>query len=126
MFHPHRRHLLAMVILSGSVLVGRAGAVAPEIKDEAKFFSAEAIKKANKQIREIARKYDRDLLIETFPLVPGDQTARVKAMAAEERDKFFRNWAENRAELSIVKGVYIMQCKEPAQLKDILTQTAQP
>ncbi len=124
MFYPHRGLGFGIAILSGLVLVGPAGAVAPEIKDEGKFFSADAIKKANKQIREIARKYDRDLLIETFPTVPGGQAERVKAMSPEERGKFFLNWANDRAEAAVVHGVYILVCKDPAHLEVVITKKA--
>ena len=105
------------ILLGMLAFCGRSAAVAPEIKDEGKFFSADAVKKANKQIREIARKYDRDLLIETFAAVPGDQTERLKAMSREERDKFFLNWAQDRAEAAVVHGVYVLICKDPSHLE---------
>jgi len=98
-------------------LSGWALAIAPEIRDGGKFFSADAIKKANKEIQEIAKKYDRDLLIETFATIPGDQAERVKAMSREERAKFFRNWASDRADVAVVHGVYILICKEPPFLE---------
>jgi hypothetical protein len=99
-----------------------ARAVSPEIRDGGKFFSAEAIKRANKEIREIAKKYDRDLLIDTVETIPGDQTERVKAMPREERARFFRNWANDRAEVAVVHGVYILVCKEPAFVEIVITQ----
>jgi uncharacterized membrane protein YgcG len=120
----YRAFVFGIVLLSGFALPGPLWAVAPEIKDDGKFFSAEAVKKANKQIREIARKYERDLLIETFPTVPGGQAERVKAMAPEERDKFFLNWASDRAEAAVVHGVYILVCKEPAHLEVVITKKA--
>ncbi len=64
MIHQHQGFFLGIAILIGLVLSGQATAVAPEIKDDGKFFGADAIKKANKQIREIARKYEKDLLID--------------------------------------------------------------
>jgi uncharacterized membrane protein YgcG len=89
-------------------------AVAPEIKDDAKFFSADAVKKANKEIHDIARKFSKDFLVETFNTVPGDQATRVKAMTNMEREQFFGNWASDRAEAAVVNGVYLMVCKDPA------------
>jgi uncharacterized membrane protein YgcG len=106
------------------IFTGRALAVAPEIRDDGKFFSADAIRKANKEIREIAKKYDRDLLIETVPTIPGDQAERVKAMPREERARFFRNWATDRADVAVVHGVYLLVCKEPAFLEIIITERA--
>jgi uncharacterized membrane protein YgcG len=109
------------VLLSLLIFAGRTIAVAPEIKDGGKFFSADAIKKANKETREIAKRFERDLLIETFATIPGDQAERVKSMSHEERAKFFRNWATDRAEAAIVHGVYILVCREPAFLEIIIT-----
>jgi hypothetical protein len=116
----HRLPVACSLIIA-LAFTGRAAAVAPEIKDGGKFFSADAIKKADNQIREIARDYDRDLLIETFATIPGEQAERVKALSPEERAKFFRNWATDRAEAAVVRGVYILICKEPAFLEIILT-----
>ena len=114
------------LVLAGSLLIAlaftsRAAAVAPEIKDGGKFFSADAIKNADKQIRDVAHDYDRDLLIETFTTIPGEQAERVKGLSPEERAKFFRNWATERAEAAVVHGVYILVCKEPRFLEIVLT-----
>jgi hypothetical protein len=107
--------LLGLLICGGVAL-----AVAPEIKDDAKFFGADAVKKANKEIRELYRKYGRDFLVETFPAVPGEQSQRVKAMSQEDRDKFFLNWANDRAEAAVVNGVYILVCKDPARIEIVI------
>jgi uncharacterized membrane protein YgcG len=94
----------------------RAAAVAPVIKDDAKYFSPEAIKKANEQIREIARKQGLDLLIETFESVPADQLEKVKGMSVKERADFFHQWARQRTEAEVVNGVYILICRNPPYL----------
>src|SRR5690349_13554669 len=91
--------LVYAVLLAGA---GRAAAVAPEVKDEGKFFSADAIKKANEQIHELTRKTGKDLLIETYATVPTDQVEKVKAMSREERARFFRSWAEERVRTAVV------------------------
>ena len=123
-----RSHPAACVaaLAAGLVLTGYAGAVAPEIKDEAKFFKPEVVKKANADIREIMRKYGRDLLIETFPTPPGDKAEadKVKAMSAEERTRFFQKWATERATDAVVNGVYILVCKEPAHVRVVVTPKA--
>lgn len=108
---------------AGSATDKRASlAVARQIKDSGKFFSADAIVKADKQIREIARKYDRDLLIQTFATIPDEEAERVKVLSPEERSEFFRNWANDRAEAALVHGVYILVCKEPAFLEIVITE----
>jgi uncharacterized membrane protein YgcG len=112
----------AVVAVACLALCGRAAAVAPEIKDEGKFFSPEALKKANEQIRELYRKYDRDLLIETYPSVPADKKDKIKEMSKQDRDKFFLEWAKSRADAAVVRGVYILICKEPGRIEVYRTQ----
>ncbi|HZT78893.1 MAG TPA: TPM domain-containing protein [Gemmataceae bacterium] len=106
------------------VLSGPAPAVAPEVRDEAKFFSPDAIKRANEQIRDLSRRQNTDLLVETFPAPPGDQAEKVKAMSREERAKFFAKWAEERAEARVVRGVCILVCKEPPHVEYYITPPA--
>jgi uncharacterized membrane protein YgcG len=113
---------LALVCLL--VLATRSRAIAPEIKDEAKVFSPEAVKKANAEIREIMRKYAKDLLFETFPSVPEAQKEKVKSMSREERAKFFETWAKERAEAAVVNGVYILVCTDPSYLRVEVTPKA--
>jgi signal transduction histidine kinase len=101
---------------------GRAGSL--EIKDEGKFFSAEAIKQANEIIREIYGKYDHDLLTETYATVPGDEAERekVKRMNGKEKSEYFRKWAAKRAEAAVVNGVYILICRDPTYFKINVTR----
>ena len=113
MFRTRVLFALPLAALFGLTVVSRAFAVAPEIKDEAKMFSAEAVKKANEQIKDIARKHHLDLLVETFTTVPGDQVAKVKDLPREERVKFFQTWAKDRMNHHVVNGVYVLICKEP-------------
>jgi uncharacterized membrane protein YgcG len=121
MINRRQRWFWSSSLLLALVFARPVSAVAPEIRDAGKFFSDAAIKKANNEIRDIAKKYDRDLLIETFPTIPGDQAERVKGLSPEARAKFFRNWATDRADLAVVHGVYILICRAPPFLEIILT-----
>jgi uncharacterized membrane protein YgcG len=98
--------------------------VAPEIKDEGHFFSEAAVKKANQQIHDIARDSGRDLLIETFASAPKDQVEKLKSMSREERSKFFRNWAQERIQVAVVNGVYVLACKDPPHVQVEITPDA--
>jgi hypothetical protein len=101
----------------GLLLAAHAVAVAPEVRDEGKFFSAEAIKKADERAAEIYRKYDRDVLIETYATVPAADVEKVKGMDAKERSQYSLSWAKERAQRRAVNGVYILICKEPRILR---------
>jgi len=87
------------------------------IKDEGGFFSPAEIKKATDEIRDIARKSDRDLIIETYARVPADDVDRVKAMNREERAKYFHHWAAERIRHEAINGVLILICKQPSHLE---------
>ncbi len=100
-------------------------AVAPEVQDQGKFFSAEAVKKANEQIREIYRKHDFDLLIETFATIPADQAAKVKTLDTKAKSEFFVKWAQERSKARAVRGVYILLCQEPRHMLVGVTTRAQ-
>jgi len=110
------RYLLIPVLLAGwlGLIAPASAAVAPVIKDDAKFFSAEAVDRANKKIKEIAQKYNKDLLIETFPEIPED---RRKDYKEEDKRQFFEKWARERAHDNAVNGVYVLICKEPPHLQ---------
>lgn len=96
---------------------GTAGAVAPVIHDAGEFFSADVVKKANEQIRELFRMHQRDLLVETFKAPPDADAEKVKNMSREEREKFYEKWAKERAEAAAVRGVYILITKQPSFLQ---------
>src|SRR5215469_6823444 len=89
------RWLLMPVLLAGwlGLTVAASGAnVAPVIKDDGKFFSADAVAKANQKIKKIAQDYNKDLLIETFPEIPADLKKDYKE---ENKREFFEKWARD-------------------------------
>jgi uncharacterized membrane protein YgcG len=118
----HRWTVLLAIAGSCLLLAAQAVAVAPEIRDQAKLFSSEGIKKADERLAEIYRKHDRDLLIETFATVPADDVEKVKAMDAKERGEYSLTWAKERAQRRAVNGVYVLICKEPRILRVGITE----
>lgn len=110
-----RRRLLRTLFIQAAALlfVGTALAVAPEIRDEGKFFSAETLKKADEHIREIYRKHGQDVLIETYKTVPGEDVEKLKALDNRGRREFFLKFAKGRATERVVNGVYVLIVREP-------------
>src|SRR5690349_10173017 len=98
----------------GLAALAPAANVAPVIKDDGKFFSAEAVSKANKKIKEIAQNYNKDLLIETFSEIPAD---RKESYKPENKREFFEKWAREQAHENAVNGVYVLICKQPPHLQ---------
>jgi hypothetical protein len=113
------RRLLRNVPIQAAVwglLAGAALAVAPEVRDQGKFFSPEALKKADEQIREIYRKHGQDVLIETFNTVPGEDVEKLKAMDNRGRREFFLKYAKERTKERVVNGIYVIITREPRHL----------
>src|SRR5690348_3712705 len=107
--------VLAVVV--GLLGTGPVQAVAPTIHDGGEFFSADAVKKANEQIRELYRKYERDLLIETYKTLPAADAEKLKGMSPQEREKFYEKWAKERHEALAVHGIYILVTRQPSFLQ---------
>jgi len=111
---PVRRLVLPALALVWLGLVGSASAVfPPPIKDDGKFFSAEALEKANKKIRSIYATYRKDVVIETYPEVPASLKDKYDE---KDRRTFFRAWAKSRVRDLGVTGVYVQICKTPRSL----------
>jgi uncharacterized membrane protein YgcG len=94
-----------------------ASAATPGVKDNAGFFSETAIRKANEGIRDIERRFHKDLVVETFRAPPDAEADKVRKMDKAERERFFNEWALGRARQEEVNGIYILICKDPAHLE---------
>jgi uncharacterized membrane protein YgcG len=116
MSYRRRIRVCSALILACGLLAGTALAVAPEVRDQGKFFSPEAVKKADEQIREIYRKHNLDLLVEAYHTVPGGDVEKLKAMDAKGRNEFFVKWVNERTKERVVNGIYILITKEPRHL----------
>jgi uncharacterized protein len=117
MLHFPRRWFRGALFFSCMLLTAIASAATPEVKDGAKFFSNDAVKEADKAIQEIQRTHHVEVVIETFPGVPAARTEEVRAMNAEARGRFVRDWAKERMHELDVKGIYVLICRSPAHLE---------
>jgi hypothetical protein len=86
------------------------------LKDAGKFFSAEAVKLANEESAALAKKFDRDVLIETYASAPADQLPKVRKLEGEAKRLFFRDWTQERQKTLAVNGLVILVCKDPTYL----------
>src|SRR5205807_256209 len=113
--------LLPTLLVGWLLAAGSVTAAVPEIKDDGKFFSAEAIKKANDIIREIHDldpRDHKDLFIETYATVPGGATkAEELKKSKEARDEYFAKWGQARERELRVDGVYVIITRNPAHIE---------
>jgi TLP18.3/Psb32/MOLO-1 phosphatase superfamily protein len=121
----HFARWLWLPMIFGLWMGSSARAVTPQVKDEAAFFSATAVEKANREIAEIERRFHRDFVIETFRTVPADKVEQVKAMDHRGREAFFQKWGNERFRQEGVNGVYLMITKSPGYVQVEVGQETQ-
>jgi uncharacterized protein len=109
------RWAMVPALLAGCLInTGAVFASAPQVKDDGKFFKADAIQKANDIIKEIERGHQKDLIIETMEKGPAGSEAKPKG---SERDQLFNEWARKRAKELGVKGIYIAISRTPSHIQ---------
>lgn len=92
----------------------RAFAASFGVRDDAHFFSQDAISRADSVIKQIEQKHHKDVLIETLPGIPQDQQA---ALQQEGKTAFFEKWADQRAHDNAVDGVYVLITRNPGHVQ---------
>ena len=90
---------------------------AADVSDQAGFFSADAIAKANRDIREIEKKSGHEVQIETFNTVPSAKIDAVANMDKKQRDTFMQNWVKERAQETKANGTLVLICKDPGHIE---------
>jgi uncharacterized membrane protein YgcG len=106
----------ALVALAWLGICGQVEAVfPPPIKDDGKFFSKEAVEKANKKIREIYEKYKKDVVVETLTALTPEQEKKMKEDGGTA--KYFNRLALARARELGLNGVCIVISRKPEYLR---------
>ena len=85
------------------------------VKDEAKLFSADAIKSADAALAELF-KTKVDVMIETYATGPKDKQEELKNANPGKRTALFREWAHYRMNKLDVTGFGILICSDPKSL----------
>jgi uncharacterized membrane protein YgcG len=106
--------LLVVAWLGLIVPIGNALAATPEVRDQAGFFGADAVQKANRALEEIRRQSGMELLIETYAEPPA---AIAERLVRESRDQVYADWAQERARQAGVNGIYVLITRNPAHLQ---------
>ena len=86
-------------------------------KDAGKLFSPQAWKMVQPAADKLLKEKDFDLLVETYTRSPKGDIDKLKAMKAADREKFFKEYAEERCSELKVSGVYVFVCKVPGFLR---------
>ncbi|MGL4555746.1 MAG: TPM domain-containing protein [Gemmataceae bacterium] len=86
----------------------------PEVKDDGKFFKNVSLVEANKRVRAIYEKYQKDVVVETLASLSADQT---KQMDKDGKAKFFAQLSLERSRALGVHGVYVLLVKSPQYIQ---------
>ncbi|MGB7161044.1 MAG: TPM domain-containing protein, partial [Tepidisphaeraceae bacterium] len=108
-----RRHVL-IGSLTALLLVTLTSVMLADVRDNAGFFSEDAVRQANFDLREIKRQYGKDLLVETYPTVPASVQPQLDQQGA---DAFFQQWARQRGQAAKTDGVVVLITKDPSHLQ---------
>jgi uncharacterized protein len=85
-----------------------------QVRDDAGFFTPNAVERANQLISQLRQQTKRELYVETIPAVPSDLRGRLQSAGPE---RFFADYSQNKAQQAGVDGVYVLVCREPSYLK---------
>jgi V8-like Glu-specific endopeptidase len=80
--------------------------------DTAKVFDAEKLQALKPKLEELFQ-VGVEVVIETYPKAPEAWIEKAKKATPEERQKYFRDWADERENALKMDGVLILVCLEP-------------
>jgi len=85
-----------------------------QVRDDGKFFSADAISRANDMISRINREYGKGLIVETYERIPTDLQDEFQRYG---KNSFYGRWLDVRAKSLGLDGVFILMTKDPSHLQ---------
>jgi hypothetical protein len=109
----------ALVALLAAAPVARA---AYGIHDNANLFKPEAIQQGQQVLDAIKQTHQRDVLIETYPSIPGAPTGEGQEQA---RNQFFTNWIIQRGRAQDVRGMMVLIVMDPPHLQVYVGKTTE-
>jgi hypothetical protein len=108
---------MLVLVAVAAPLVGQDAKEPPvPVKDEAKLFKPETIKKAGETAQVLAKK-GVNLVIETYATIPPDLTDKVKEMSAKDREAAFEEWARKRIKTLGAASFHIVLTNDPKHLQ---------
>jgi hypothetical protein len=101
--------LLCILALAIPAMLGFDSAQASHgVNDQAGLFSSSAVRQAEHEMDQIYRRFNKDVLVETFAGVPDARQAEYD----RNREAFFSSFLQERANSNRVNGIYMMIVKE--------------
>ncbi|MBI1917489.1 MAG: TPM domain-containing protein [Planctomycetes bacterium] len=88
-----------------------------QVDDRANLFTAEAVKNANDRLGQLKARLGKGLVLDTFKEVPEAEAKKHNLDNANERDKFFAEWARQRIRETKLDGVHVLICLAPHRVE---------
>lgn len=108
-------------VMAGLVAVlvafGSTGLQAAEIRDDAGFFSPDAVAKAKTQADALEKRTGHSLTLLTYQAPPAPWGDRIEAASKNERRSLFVDWTQDVARREKANGLLILISKEPSHLE---------
>jgi len=80
------KNVISALLALASCFALASTAFSRDVSDEAKFFSPEAIRKANTEIAQFKDKYHKDIVVETFQGIPDNKKAEYQP---DKKNEFY-------------------------------------
>jgi S1-C subfamily serine protease len=85
-------------------------------RDGGRFFSPAAWSDFQAAAKRLRDAKNLDIVVETYATIPNDKSASVKAIPADERSRFYRDWAKARIKSENIAGALLIVTREPTFL----------
>ena len=103
---------LVAALLAGWLLApAPVWAIVPQVNDQGKFFDADAIKKADAEIKKIERDHKKDVAVETFDHIP-ESILKKYNFDPDKRKASYLAWMQEQSEGESINGVMILIVKD--------------
>ena len=103
------------------LLAAGGGVGQAEVRDNAGFFSEDAVRQANFDLKDVKQRHGKDLLIETHATVPANMRTQLQQLG---ENKFYAQWAAARATEAKIDGAAVLITKDPSHLHVVVGDRA--
>ena len=91
-----------------------ASAASAQVRDDARFFNAQTVARANDTIDRVRQQYRKTVVVETYDAVPGNLQGNLQQLG---RDRFYAQWADDRMRSMNLDGLLILITKNPGRIQ---------
>ncbi|HWG43852.1 MAG TPA: hypothetical protein VN688_13830 [Gemmataceae bacterium] len=117
---PALQRVLLALCLVCMASAARAEERTSPIRDEAELFHADTILRAEQQIEDIRRTYDRNLFVDTVKSASPRERKLFRFLWTRQVNRILEEHARKRASESKVDGIYVVICNDPKDVHVIV------